>query len=603
MSARPCESTMLTPADVASALLDLPRRQKVVLVMDLVESVRLIGADEVGVLEQWLAFVRFARGSVFARRNGRLVKSLGDGLMAEFDDARDAVLAALELHRHFEGHNATCAPTSRLLLRAGIHATQVYVDEIDIYGAGVNIAARVASIALPGDTLVTAEVRDQLADRVDVDVSDLGQCHLKHIAEPIRAYRVSAAGTASAYSLPPDRTTFAACVAVIPFARIRGNEGDFLGDAMADEVIASLSHLRELCVISRLSTTGLKSAMEPLAAAARLLRADFVVSGSYTVVGDSVVIRAQMAETQNGGVLWADTISARVCAILEGDDPVLAGLTAAVTRCILQFEVEKVRSLPLPVMEGYSLYLASISLLHRLVRADFLRAKDLLEHLVARHPRSASPKALLAKWHLLFKLQGWSQDTKRALEDAQGWAQRAIDDQSDHAFALSMSGLIMAHQGRDLGEALGLCEAATRANPQEPNAWLALGGIRSYRGEADAAESTSLQAVRLSPIDPARFLYDVFVAASKIVCRKYGDAAKAARNSIRLNAMHPASHRLLTISLALDGQLTEAQAAARVLMRVDPSFTVSGYMRSYAGKDGAHRREREAALLQAGLPQ
>ena len=177
---------------------DLPRRQKVVLVMDLVESVRLMAANETAVVQRWHGFVQHARGHVLPRHHGRHVKSLGDGLLAEFDSASEAVGAAHELHHFFDDTNAALPPEQRFHLRAGLNAAQIYIDSVDVYGAGVNLAARVASLAGPGETIVTSQVRDDLTDGLDGELRDMGECYLKHVPEPVRVWRV---GDASAQPL------------------------------------------------------------------------------------------------------------------------------------------------------------------------------------------------------------------------------------------------------------------------------------------------------------------------------------------------------------------------------------------------------------------
>jgi adenylate cyclase len=209
---------------------------------------------------------------------------------------------------------------------------------------------------------------------------------------------------------------------------------------------------------------------------------------------------------------------------------------------------------------------------------------------------------MLAKWNVLNMVQGWATDVSISGRQARDCARRALDLEPDHALALSMDAAAMAHLGEDLDAARTRCEAAAEADPQEPHAWLTLGALHSYVGDADRAESLAARAIALSPVDPARFLFDMFLAVGRLGAGKYAEAADAAHASIRLNAMHPASYRLLTIALALGGKLDEARISAAEMIRIDPNFRVGTYAQRYAGRDRPHAKLRVQALLMAGVP-
>ncbi|MBE0548978.1 MAG: hypothetical protein IH627_15280, partial [Rubrivivax sp.] len=194
-------------------------------------------------------------------------------------------------------------------------------------------------------------------------------------------------------------------------------------------------------------------------------------------------------------------------------------------------------------------------------------------------------------------------DRRRAGRLAQASARRAVDLDPDHALALSMDAIVVAQIDGDLPRARQLAEAAVSADPQESHAWLNLGGIHSYLGHAAEAEAMPQRAIELSPMDPARFAFDAFLAEGRLTARRFDAAAAAARASIRLNAMHVSSHRILTIALALAGKVSEARSAAGDLLRLNPGFCVSAYRRGYAGRELPHLAERLQALKAAGIPE
>ncbi len=209
------------PADLLLQLA-LPRSQKVVLVIDLVESVRLMSADEAGTVARWHGFVQQAKNHTLPQHHGRLVKSLGDGLMIEFEQARDAVSAAQALHSAITLTNAGSSADHQMHLRAGINSSQIYTDDLDIYGAGVNLAARLATLAGPGETVVSASVRDGLTDGLDTHLEDLGECFFKHIPQPVRAFSASPMLASTKLSAESDyNVQLKPTIAIVPFSEQR----------------------------------------------------------------------------------------------------------------------------------------------------------------------------------------------------------------------------------------------------------------------------------------------------------------------------------------------------------------------------------------------
>jgi adenylate cyclase len=583
---------------------ELRRQRKAIVVVDVVESVRLMQANEADVIDRWRRFVNEVRTQVLPVHGGRLVKSLGDGLLLEFESVHAAVGAALELDERSVRCGGSGSSAAAIRLRVGVHIADVVVDELDLYGSGVNLAARLASLADAGQIVVSAEARDGLADGHDCRVVDLGECFLKHYAGTVRAFRVSKVPSGEhlgemAIALMEERPS----VAVVPFTPRDGRlETSAIGDAIADDVIAALSRDAGVRVISSLSTSVFRGSRASLGEMRSLLRAAYVVKGSYQLRNGQVSLWVELCDARDGLVLWADTLAAAVTDIFNGQDEIVHGIALHVGREVLRTEVHRARCLPISNLDGYTLYAASVFMLNRLALEDFARARTLLEHLSQRYPRSPAPFAMLAKWHGLRIAQGWADDVVAAGREAQYCARRALLLEPDNALALAMDALMMAQLDGDLEQARKSCEAAVQSNPQEPHAWMNLGGIHSYLGNSEHAESFALRAIQLSPMDPARFLFDVFVAAGKLSAGKFDEAEQAARSSIRLNAMHPASHRLLTISLAMAGKIEAARKAGQDLLRIEPQFAVNDYARRYAGRDRPHAAQRMQALLDAGLP-
>jgi adenylate cyclase len=559
-----------------------------------VESVRLMQEDEAGFIDRWRRFVHEVRTVVLPKHGGRMVKSLGDGMLLEFAAVPSATQAALRVHEHA---HSVC-----LSLRAGVHVDDLVVDELDVYGNGVNLAARLAGLASPGETLVSPQARDQLVDSVDVDLVDLGECFLKHYEQAIRAYRIS---TPSAKREPSAASVddYRPSIAVVPFAvQDISAEHHALGSALADDLIAALSRRADLRVISRLSTAAFSHVAASTQVVAASLSVAYVVCGSVEMRGEDARVAVELSDARSGDVMWADIGHVRIADVFAAADTFMPQVVAHIGHAVLRQELRRARSLPLSSLRRYTIYHASIALLHRLVRTDFERARELLEHLCEREPRSPAPHAMLAKWHMLRMVQGWSASAPEDVSRITDHVRRALDRDPDHAFALSLHAHATAHYVGDLAAALEIAQRSSQADAQEPNAWLILSGIHSYLGRGSEAAPLALRARDLSPLDPARFLFDLFLAAAHLAADRYDAASECARESIRRNAAHPAAYRCLVIAEMLAGHGEQARRAANDLIRLAPTYSVSGYLRGYPGREQPHARIYAAALRDAGLP-
>lgn len=583
MPATPDTAAFGSVGDAAPAPV-LPLRQKVVLVMDLVESVRLMAADEAAVVQRWYAFVQHARAHVLPAHHGRHVKSLGDGLLAEFDSAPEAVQAASDLHNYFQHINGTLAPEQQFHLRAGLNAAQVYVDSIDIYGAGVNLAARVAGLAGPGETTVTAEVRDLLTDGLDGELHDMGECYLKHLPEPIRVWRVGAAG-------PQPQLTPAAQqgeallpgIAVIPFTARSNDPGHYaVGELIADAVISLLSRSRHLRVISRLSCTAFRQRDAALDEVARRLGAQFVLSGSYVVVGEAgggkLVISSELSDARSGRVVWTERFNAEVGDLLQAESECAHRIALAASTAILSAETDKARVQPVATLSAYSLQLSAINLMHRPRVPDFEKGRELLLALAERHPRASEVRAWLAKWHVLRVIRGISDQPAEDARRAMHACREALELAPDNPLALAVRGYALSQvmddqdgAERDLDQALALA-------PSEAHAWLYRSVWNGHLGRSAEAVECALKARALSPLDPHTYFLQTVLASAYAINRQYQLAIESAHVSLRLDALHPPALRALLLSQWESGDIDGARTTLRVLNRATPGFTVRSYM-------------------------
>jgi class 3 adenylate cyclase len=578
---------------------------RTVLVVDLVESVRLIEQDEEGTIARWRAFVEHVVEQIVPPREGRLVKSLGDGLMLEFPQVLSAVRAAFDVQRAAQDVNAELPPEKKLWLRIGAHVSLVIADERDIYGHGVNLAARLATLAGPGEVVISADVRDLLTPQLDADVEDLGECFLKHVQKPVRAYRIGPPGARPAIEpIVGGGHDLRPTIAVIPFSvRSFDPQEDLIGEVLADEIIGALSRTAHMHVISRLSTTAFRGREASLQEVCSVLHAGYVLTGSYRVSGKRLVVLAQLTEARQGRVLWSGDLKGNVAGILNGDDALIERIVTEVAATMMTQELMRAQAQPLATLESYALLLGGIALMHRLSRSDFDRARDMLQALIERVPRQALPSAWLANWHVLRVQQGWSDDPATETRLALAATQRALDLDPACALALAIDGFVHTNLLKKFDVALSRYEAALKANPNESIAWLLKGTLHAFRGEGKVAVRDTQRALKLTPLDPLRYFYDSLAATAALAAEQYERALELANRSLRANRTHASTLRARLVAQWQLGRREEARETQQELLRVDPLFTVERFVQRSPSSGFEIGRVWANVFREAGVPE
>ncbi|MDP1742143.1 adenylate/guanylate cyclase domain-containing protein [Polaromonas sp.] len=582
----------------------LTRNTKVLLVMDVVESVRIMEQDQDGFVRRWQRLVEHAEQQVLPLHGGRIVKSLGDGLMLEFASAQGAVKAAFSLHHFSRQANSGLPPEHQTHLRIGGHLASFVTDQHDIYGTDVNLTSRVSTLAGPGETIVTADLRDQLAPVLDADIEDLGECYLKHVKEPVRAYRVGPAGHASILLRGNAiQLNLRPTIAVIPFS-MRSNESghELLGEALADEVIAALSRTSELHVISRLSTTVFRDRQDAIPDIHTHLGATYILSGSCRSAGTRLALFAELIEAKTGHIIWADSLKGEVHGLFGSDDELIARLIASISSAVIVKEVSRARSNSLPNLEAYTLLLSSAAMMHRLSASDFEHARQMLTTLIDRAPREAVPRAWLAKWHVMRVSQGWSENPHKDAMLALDSTKRALDEDPSCSLALTIDGLVHANLLKKHDTALLRYDDALAENPNESLAWLLRGTLHAFKGEGEEAVRETETALSLSPLDPLKYYFDSLAATAAMSARQYERSIFLARRSLRANRTHASTLRALAISQAELGQLDEARDTTAHLLRIEPGFTVTKFIEASPSSLYDFGSRCAAALRRAGVP-
>ncbi len=580
-----------------------PRVSRTLLVADMVESVRLFESDEITILARWLGICNSVESDIAPAFDGRLVKNLGDGVLLEFQQATSAVAAAFAIQQACHRDNVGQPAASHIMLRIGIEIGDVLLVHHDVFGHGVNLAARLCTLAGPGEIVVSARVREQLTPMLDADIEDLGECYLKHIQNPVRAYRIAPPGPRLVLEARFAQRDLRPVIAVVPFVtRDFSAEHQFIGDVLAEEIIRELSRSPDLDVISRLSTAPFRNRDLMVAEINAHLDAQYVLSGSYAVEGLEIKLHLELAEVISGRVIWSDMARERSTDLVQGEREMIARIVAELRQAMMLHELQRVRSQALPTLKSYTLMMAAVALMHRLSIRDFEEARRLLEAIIDRGRRQALPQAWLAQWFVLRAQQGWSPDPRRDAYSALECSKQALDADPDCSLALAVDGLVQTHFLKRLDVAHARYCLAVEKNPNDSLAWLLKGTMHAFMGEGRPAIEDTQRALKLSPLDPRRYYYNSLAGTACMAAGDYARALLHAQRSLKANRMHTSTLRVIAISQWRLGQLEEARATVRRLLQIEPTLTISRYLDRSPAAPFTTGRDWSDALHHAGVP-
>jgi adenylate cyclase len=570
--------------------------------IDVVESVRLMESDETGTIDRWLQIEAFVNRELL-RLDGRVVKFLGDGMLLELKTVQNAIDAAFRIQEFASQSLGRDNGASPLKLRVSIDFGEVLRSPSDIYGRRVNIAARLLSVADAGEIVVSANAHDQLTPGLDADIEDLGDCYLKNVTEPVRAFRVRRAGLQGARARRPRSIDIRPILAVIPFSDDSTEfEGRHIGDFLADELIHSFSRTPELSVISRLSTTAFRGIAANLTYLRSHLHANYVVSGRFRSDRGRLLVDVELADVETGGVIWTDRLSGSVQDLFSRDRQLVGRIIGQISSAILARELQQARTKPFPNLQTYTLLLGAIALMHRMVLADFMEARVMLEAVISRASHQPVAQAWLAKWYVLRVQQGWSANVMKDALAALDLTKRALNSDPDSSLALAVDGQVHANLLKDFEIARDRYNRALQSNPNNSVALLLKGMLHAFCDEGRDAVRDTGQALALSPLDPHRYYYDSLAASAHLTRGRYKRAAELARRSLRANRCHTSTWRVLTVAQWQLGQEEDARQSAQQLLKLEPTLTVEGY-RSRAPSTGFKVGELiTRSLAQSGIP-
>jgi TolB-like protein/class 3 adenylate cyclase len=574
------------------------RRLAAILAADVAGYSRLMGSDEEGTLAALKAYRRELIDPKIAEHQGRIVKTTGDGALVEFASAVDAVRCAMEIQRAMAECNAAIPEDRRIEFRIGINVGDIIIDEGDIYGDGVNIAARMETLASPGAICLSDNAYQQMKGKLALDVSDMGEQQLKNIAQPVHVYGVRLDGTATrpALSLPEKPS-----IAVLPFQNMSGDpEQDYFADGMVEDIITGLSRIKWLFVIARNSTFAYKGRQVDVKQVGRELGVRYVLEGSVRKAADRVRITGQLIDTATGTHVWAERYDRKFDDIFALQDEITLSVVGAIEPSLRLAEVERVKRKRPDSLDAYDLVLQAHSDVYTRMPEPSVRALVLLERALALDPSYALAHAYAAECHHSLFLRGGLHEENRAASIRH--AEAAIAHGQDDSLALSFAGFVIGMDKHDRAAAFAAFEAALAISPSSAVTYIQGSVILALGGEAERAIEWAERGLRLSPFDPWRASAFVGIAFGHFQRARYAEVAAAARKAIQSSPGFSISHVMLAASLAKLGQIEEAKVAATRVLELQPLFR---YGRWAAGADctPALAAPLGEALSAAGLPE
>lgn len=578
------------------------RATKVLAVADVVESVRLMEQGEQEFVSRWHRFVNFVQEQIPAN-GGRFHKSLGDGLMLEFSDGEGCIRAALAMQAWFRDVNQGLRPQEHVHLRIGAHVADFIADKYDIYGTDVNVAARIASLAGPGELVISAALRHRLGRSLPLHLDDLGPCHLKHVKQPVHAFRVTQA-TAEPAALPAQGIEpggLRATVAVLPFATLGVPPAGVSGETLADELVAALARSDSVQVVSRMSTAMLDARRDTLQAVLEEVGARYVLTGRARLQAEAPALYLELADAMSGHVVWAESFQSDAGPPGVLDSRLRAQAVAALHAAIIEHEVELAASRPPRALEGATLVLGALGLMHRLAPVDMEQARRLLEHLLDRWRRHPTGNAWLAHLHVLRVQQTTAGFTQQDAALARAHAAMASQADPGSPLVLALDGYACLHGLRNLEAASERYGQALSLRPQHSLALLFRAELLALRGAARRARAAALSARALIALEPLRYLYDGIAALAALADHDPAAAADLAQQAVQRNPRYLPAWRSLIVAQVECDRLGEAHASQQQLLKRQPAFTVRGFLGSTPFSEELEARFADA-LLQAGAP-
>ena len=580
------------------------RRLAAILAADMVGYSRLMEADETGTHARLRAHRLELIDPAIAKHNGRLIKTAGDGMLVEFPSVADAVACAVEIQRTIAQRDSNPASDGEIRFRIGINLGDVISEDDDIFGDGVNVAARLQELAEPGGICVSGAIRDQAGDRLGVEFEDLGEQSVKNLTRPIRVFRVRLPGTAAVPpravaarpKTPVHAVTDKPSIAVLPFLNMSGEpDQEFFADGLTEDIITELSRFRGLFVISRNSAFVYKNRAVRIQEVAAEFGVQYVVEGSVRKAGNRVRVTVQLIDAESDRHVWAERYDRELEDLFAIQDEVTAAIVATLPGRVEAATHDRAERKTPDNMAAYECVLAGRVLHHRSTREDNAAALAMLERAIALDPKYAHAHAwkgcvLGQSW-----VHGWCADRDATFQRVAEELQIALgldeNDSDVHRILAALNLLRGDHERSRYHQ-----ERALGLNPNNDLIVVQQGELLTWLGRPEEGIEWIRKAMRLNPYHPER--YWSHLGRAYFVAQRYPEAVEAFARISRPDHTH---HAFMAAACAQMGDEVAAQAHAREVTSRQPEFAVDAYLATLHYKRDSDRAHHREGLLKAGL--
>ncbi|WP_244659482.1 adenylate/guanylate cyclase domain-containing protein [Bradyrhizobium guangdongense] len=586
------------------------RRLAAVLAADVAGYSRLMGRDEERTLAQLKTLRKTLVDPTIGAYRGRIVKTTGDGMLVEFASVVDAARCAVEIQRGMAVQNAEVPKDVRIEFRIGIHVGDIIIDDNDIFGDGVNIAARLEGIAEPGGVCISDDAHRQIKGKTDIVFDDIGEQTLKNITELMRAWHIRLAGEVGPtirqnapsirnQNLPiPDKPS----IVVLPFENMSAEPGqDYLADGIVEAITAALSCIRSFFVIARSSAFTYKGRATDARCIGKELGVAYLLEGSVQKAGNRLRIIVQLIETEGGAHVWSSRFDGAVDQFFDLEDRITEQVAGALQPSIRIAEIERSRRKRPQDLGSYDYTMRAMPHVWALEKDESATALDLLERALAIDPQY--PLALsLAGWcHAQRSVYNWAEDVAASQALARSLAERAAEMSGADPIILAVLGAVHTFV-RNYGTARMLLERAVALDPNAAWAWSRLGWLENYADQPEKAIANFERALRLSPIDPMNFNNYVGIGSAHEIAQEYDEAAAYYRRALEERPNASWIYRNLAAVLSGAGRVEEAKEVFAKLMHHYPDLTISKFKQAMVFSPAVLNRMGEN-LRKLGLPE
>jgi TolB-like protein len=580
----------------------LVRRLTAIFAADVAGYSRLTGLDEEGTHVRLKEHLRVLIDPKVAAHRGHIVKNTGDGFLAEFNSAVDAMRCAVDIQRGMAERNSNLPPNSRVEFRIGINVGDIIEDDGDIFGDGVNVAARLEAMAEPGGICISDDAHRQVRDKLDIVFDDAGEQNLKNIERPVRVFkvmdRVAAARLRPTLALPEKPS-----IAVLPFQNLSADpEQEYFADGVVEDITMGLSRFSWLFVIARNSSFTYKGRVVDVKQVGRELGVRYLLEGSVRKAGNRIRIAGQLIDAETGAHLWVDRFEGALEDMFDLQDNVTSSVVGAIAPKLQHEEMERAKRKPTASLDAYDYYLRGLACARRWTMDANREALQLFCKAIELDPHLACAYGMAAWCYTQRKARGWMIEHVQESAEATRLARKAVHLGGDDPVALCMGGYALAFVAHEFNDAAAFMDRGLALNPNLAQAWYLSGWLRVWRGEPDLALDHVAHAMRLNPRDASMFV-QAAMAYAHFLASRYDMASSCAEQAMRDNPTFLLAICIFAASNGLAGRLEPAQIGTARALKCNPDLRISN-LRDLA----PFRRAEDLAtfakgLCKAGLPE